>query len=28
VEGQGLFFIDREIANLAANKGKEVTAMV
>lgn len=26
-EGQGLFFIDREIANLAANKGKEATSM-
>ncbi len=26
-EGQGLFFIDREIAALAATKGKETTAM-
>lgn len=25
--GQGLFFIDREIATLAATKGKEITAM-
>lgn len=25
--GQGLFFIDREIATLAATKGKEVTSM-
>ncbi|WP_019499739.1 non-heme ferritin [Pseudanabaena sp. PCC 6802] len=27
VEGQGLFFIDREIGTLAANKGKEATSM-
>ena len=26
-EGQGLFFIDREIATLAATKGKETTSM-
>lgn len=26
-DGQGLFFIDREIATLAANKGKETTSM-
>ncbi len=26
-EGQGLFFIDREVANLAASKGKETTSM-
>jgi ferritin len=26
-EGQGLFFIDREVAALAANKGKEATSM-
>jgi ferritin len=26
-EGQGIFFIDREISNIAANKGKEATAM-
>ena len=26
-QGQGLFFIDREIANLAATKGKEATSM-
>lgn len=26
-EGQGLFFIDREIATLAANKGNETTSM-
>jgi len=26
-DGQGLFFIDREIAALAANKGKEATSM-
>jgi len=26
-DGQGLFFIDREIATLAANKGKEATSM-
>lgn len=26
-EGQGVFFIDREIAALAANKGKETTSM-
>lgn len=26
-EGQGIFFIDREIANLAATKGKEATTM-
>jgi ferritin len=26
-EGQGLFFIDREVATLAANKGKETTTM-
>uniref|UniRef100_B8HT60 Ferritin n=1 Tax=Cyanothece sp. (strain PCC 7425 / ATCC 29141) TaxID=395961 RepID=B8HT60_CYAP4 len=26
-EGQGLFFIDREIGNIAASKGKEITAM-
>lgn len=27
IEGQGLFFIDREIANLAATQGKETTSM-
>jgi len=27
MEGQGLFFIDREIAALAATKGKETTSM-
>ena len=26
-DGQGLFFIDREVANLAAMKGKETTSM-
>lgn len=26
-EGQGIFFIDREIANMAANRGQETTAM-
>lgn len=26
-EGQGLFFIDRELETLAANKGKETTSM-
>ncbi|HIK56779.1 MAG TPA: non-heme ferritin [Synechococcales cyanobacterium M55_K2018_004] len=26
-EGQGLFFIDREVAALAANQGKETTSM-
>ncbi|MBD2154816.1 non-heme ferritin [Leptolyngbya sp. FACHB-16] len=26
-DGQGLFFIDREIANLATTKGKETTSM-
>ncbi len=26
-DGQGLFFIDREVAALAANKGKEVTSI-
>jgi ferritin len=27
IEGQGIFFIDREIANMAANPTQEVTAM-
>ncbi len=27
LEGQGMFFIDRELETLAANKGKEVTSM-
>lgn len=27
IQGQGIFFIDREIANLAATKGKEATAI-
>lgn len=26
-EGQGIFFIDREIANMAANRGQETTTM-
>jgi ferritin len=26
-QGQGIFFIDREIANMAANRGQETTAM-
>jgi ferritin len=26
-EGQGIFFIDREIGNMAANPTKETTAM-
>ncbi len=27
VDGQGIFFIDREIVNLATSQAKEVTAM-